>query len=240
MKDLPEFYVFGSASSKDWDVLFIVDKLEETIQLNHHKIDQLCETVKHLSNGIEVNGNLAVIDNGILVKVFKGTSDEVNNSVMKTYGNHKQYFPLRIERLIKRDELLKASRFGRFLLSFYSRTPQRATIKLALRGNLKERLLCLKELDLSTPIENKKESLIDIHKVIAFQIAQTWCLIDGIEVYSKESALAYFPLLEPYLLRVPDTDIYHLNSYKNVLVDKLLNKFSDNLDYMEVKSEFLV
>lgn len=237
------FYVFGSKSSKDWDILFIVDKLESTIDLNHKKIEYLTNTVKYLVpiNCTEVNGNLAVISNGVISKVFKGTHDEVNNSLYNTYSLHKQYFDLKIDRLLDRDILLKSSRFCRFLLSFYSRTEYRKDIKLALRGNLGERLKYLKQLDLATPIVDKKETLTDIYKVIAFQIGQTLLLINNIEVYSKEEVLEHYPSLSNFILRneIKSDDMNELNRMKNILVDKIELFFKDEFEYKELKSEFL-
>ena len=86
-------YIYGSADSIDEDSLYIVDQLPETIA----ECKEFC-----LSNkGDNENPNLATIENGIINTCFKGTVDELNNAVYKTYSLHEQNYPLIIEHTIR-------------------------------------------------------------------------------------------------------------------------------------------
>lgn len=211
------FYIFGSKSSVDYDVLLIVDELK-TIDENHKLIKEWNEKLekKFVDAGMvrkKVNCNLAVIENHLIVAVFKGTYDEVNNSVLYTYPLHKQFFALNIRASydrIKSDffKHLKLKRCYRFLLSFYSRVPElREDIKLALKGDFLKRHEVLSKISFEkyTEFPKKKEKIEDIYKVIAFQLAQTIILFHGIEIFSKEGVICFFAPLENAILRKPLT-----------------------------------
>lgn len=52
---------------------------------------------------------------------------------------------------------------------------------------------------------------IDDYKYIAFQFAQAILLIDGIEVYSKQSAKEFYPILGPFIYRDADNIMRNLH-----------------------------
>lgn len=227
------FYIFGSKSSIDYDVLLIVDELK-TIDENHKLIKEWNKKLEKqfVEAGLEhkkVNCNLGICNNGQIIAVFKGTYDEVNNSVYWTYSRHKQFFALNIRAPYNRCNSdyfkhLKLKRCYRFLLSFYSRVPElREDIKLALKGDFIKRHEVLSKIRFSTHIEfpKKKEKIEDIYKVIAFQLAQTIGIFNGIEIYSKEGALSFFCEIENAILRKPFTK-YDLKSLDILLIQLLL------------------
>lgn len=218
--NLPEFQIFGSKSSKDYDVLVFVDELR-SIDDNHSLIKDLNKFLSLTLPSKPINCNLGILKDGILVNVFKGTYDEVNNSLYQTYDLHKEYqvyenrIVMQYHRFDDQFKHLKLKRCYRFLLSFYSRTMLRNEIKEALRGNFKVRLDVLKKIDfrIHTEFPGKKDAVVDIYKVIAFQLAQTIGLFQGLEIYTKEDAAKYFPELEVFLLRQEHNinDLYKLD-----------------------------
>lgn len=229
--ELP-FYIFGSKSSVDYDVLLIVDELK-TIDENHKLIKEWNEKLEKqfVEAGLEqkkVNCNLGVYGMGQIIAVFKGTYDEVNNSVYWTYNRHKQFFTLNIKAPYDRVNSdyfkhLKLKRCYRFLLSFYSRVPElREDIKLALKGDFIKRHEVLSKIRFTTHTEfpKKKEKVEDIYKVIAFQLAQTIGLFNGVEIYSKEGALSFFSEIENPILRKPLTE-YDLTCLDMLLFELL-------------------
>lgn len=218
------YQIFGSESSQDYDVLLIVSELK-SIDENHQLIKQWNETLFNQfgANGLmikKVNCNLGILENGKVVRVFKGTYDEVNNSLYYTYDLHTQSFPNLVTNIYDRsDEFfkhLKLKRCYRFLLSFYSRVPDlREDIKLALKGDFIKRYDTLSKVDFLKHIDfpKKKEKVEDIYKVIAFQLAQTLSLFKGIEIYTKEDVLFHYPKLRNPILRQPimTSDLDFLN-----------------------------
>jgi hypothetical protein len=238
------FYIFGSKSSVDYDVLLIVDELK-TIDENHKLIKEWNKKLEKqfVEAGLEykkVNCNLGVYGMGQIIAVFKGTYDEVNNSLFWTYGHHKQFWELNIKAPYDRInnnyfKHLKLKRCYRFLLSFYSRVPElREDIKLALRGDFKKRseVLNLINFNKHTQFPKKKDKIEDIYKVIAFQLAQTIGLFKGFEIYTKEDVLLHFPRLKNFIMRQPfsQMDLSTLNMYLTLLLvigDKEKSKMKD-------------
>lgn len=227
------FCIFGSASSKDYDVIVFVKELG-TIEENHKYIKMYDVILKEYfsimkMSSKKVNSNLGVLDKGILVKVFKGSPDEVNNSLYNTYQFHKQFHPNPIEYIYERTGFytqLKLKRCFRFILSFYSRIPEwRPTIKEALRGGFDKRLDCIKKIDfiIHKEFPGKKDVVEDIYKVLAFQLAQTLYLykLNGIEIFSKEDVLKYIPGLKNPIMRLPmvDNDYVLMNNILKELID---------------------
>lgn len=228
-----KFNIFGSKSSKDYDVLVFTNALG-TIDENHATVKKNNETIRQLflDKGWpvkEINSNLGVLDeNGMLSKVFKGTPDEVNNSCYYTYDRHEQMHPLAIKSAIVRTEFytdLKLKRCFRFIISFYSRIPEwRSSIKEAMRGTFDQRIECVKKIDfrIHTEFPGKKELKEDIYKVLAFQLAQTILLCEhGLEIYSKEEVLEYFEYLENFINRkeISKNDLDYLDCLKNDLIE---------------------
>lgn len=220
------FQIFGSQSSMDYDVLVFVDKLG-SIQENHETITAIELELAEILTDKPINANLGVVEDGMLIRVFKGYPFEVNNSCYNTYDNHHQYYPNHITKTYELTEDIKhfkLKRCLRFILSFYSRVPEwRADIKAALRGNFQLRLDQCKKIDLTlhTDFPKKNETKVDIYKVLAFQLAQTIHLWRGIEIYSKEEAIKHYPHLTPFLLRqeITSEDLKRLNFWLLVLLD---------------------
>jgi hypothetical protein len=240
-----KFQIFGSASSQDVDVMVFVKKLK-SIDENHTLIKYLNKHYKTLFigteyEGKEINTNLAIVKNGMIIDVFKGTYDECNNSLKETYSYHKQYHKNVIfdkyDRIQNKFYHWKMKRVLRFILSFYSRVPElRTDIKSALRGDFKERLRVCKLLDLTinTEFPNKKEPIEDIYKVIAFQLVQIISLSEQIEVYSKEHACIQIPKLAPFINRkqITEKDLKWLQFYFNHLLN-ISNSEMNSMEYLQ-------
>jgi hypothetical protein len=77
-------YIHGSGDSLDIDVFYVFDK-KPTYQECHI-----------FCSNTDENRNIIVIDNGYVTDCFKGTIDEVQNSLIDTYGLHEQEYPLLI------------------------------------------------------------------------------------------------------------------------------------------------
>ncbi len=212
------FQVFGSASSLDLDLAVFVEEIP-SIQggkaLCHHYMGLLSTSLK---TSKELNVNVAVIRGGVLVDVYKGTVDELNNALYHTYDFHEQQHNQLITRLLPRDVNLKMLRCARKTLSFFSRTALRKVIKEALRGDFIQKINVLKTINLSKYSDfGRKGSLIEFNKTIAFQLGQTLGLMEGIELYTKETILEQYPDLELFLLRNP--------SANSTILQAFLNKF---------------
>ena len=205
-------YIHGSEDSTDTDVIYVFDELPNTVEC------------KRFCDGNEnENGNIIVVKDGIVSSAYKGSVDEVNNSLFNTYPLHKQTHPLIIERTVQRDVILKDIRVIRKILSELSRSRHRTEIKKALRGNWKQKLDTLKGIDytvLDFSSELKNLTKKDFFKTIAFQMGQAIALHDGIELYTKRAIAEHFPELEKCLKR-EDEDAYIIQTLVNRFVDKL-------------------
>ena len=220
-----EFQIFGSETSIDYDVLVFVDSISQSKE----KSKELCHKFDNeiynflISNGYEdkkVNTNLGVLKNGEIVQVFKGTADEVNNSLFKTYDNFKQPFPKRVKRLVKRNDDLKVLRCIRSILQLFSRTVFRNEVKSALKSNLSNQISVLDSIDFSNDIDFNKNNLekSDVYKNVAFQIGQTLSLIKGDELYTKSEIANAYPLLKSFLERdVSNYNFSNLETMKKTL-----------------------
>ena len=238
LKELPPFQHFGSMDSQDIDLVFFIDVLPSTIVecaekcvIFSDKYAELFNTNKKVNKPI--NSNLAIVNNGVLIDVFKGNLDELNNALFLTYYLHPQKYPRAIKRLLIRDLDLKFLRASRSILSLLTKTDQREAIKNALRGTIQLKLSTLETIDLTVLKEdNTKIKLIDVKKMLAFQIGQTLALFYRKEVYSKNDIALIFPELKPYLNREKNTDFNDLQSY--------LMQFNDALKTImpNIKSQF--
>jgi hypothetical protein len=223
------FYIFGSEDSQDYDVLVSVDDIPKNIDGAHNICkyynDKLSST---LLPGKELNCNLGIFEGDKLVKVFKGTVDELNNVIYYTYDNHKQFYPNPIKSPVERDINEKILRVSRFIITFYSRTHLRPQIKAALRGDLKLKLEVLKQIDFVDMIDfiDKKERVEDIYKVLAFQFGQIFSLVDGYESdsYTKNGIIKNYPDLINFLKRnvISKSDLEILNSYLKRFIDLIV------------------
>lgn len=228
-----KFQIFGSKSSRDLDVMVFVDEIPNKPHLCHELESQLNLEIKEFTQTTkEVNSNLAVVRDGKIVKVFKGIECEVNNSLIKTYDLHQQYFPLQLTSLIERDVDLKILRTCRVLLSFISRTEYRSIVKPALSASFTDKVKALYQCDISQLKELSGKNILqeDILKVYAFQIGQTIALIEGKELYSKEEIAIEYPELSKFIAREKTNDLLTLEKWKNIFLDKVKDR--------QLKSEF--
>lgn len=233
-----KFYIFGSENSTDYDILVEVDEISP-IEKSHDICKLFNIELSKILKDKPINSNLAVIKNGRIVEVFKGTSDELNNVLFYTYDNHEQYFDNPIKEPIIRDIDEKILRVSRFIITFFSRTDLRVLVKSALRGDLKDKLKVLKSLDFVTmnDFSGKKERLEDIYKTIAFQFGQVFSLIDGYESdsYTKNGVIKNYPDLENILNRgvMKIEDFKTLNSYLNRFIDLIEEKIESGIKLKE-------
>jgi len=220
------FQIFGSKSSEDYDVMIFVDKIpsiEESKQLCEKYNKKLYFTFLDTGMTIKkINCNLAVIKDGIIIEVFKGTSDECNNSLLLTYDFHKQFHEQQIKRLVERDINIKIMRSARFMLMNLSHTQHRFDIKKSLRSNFIEKIKVLEKIDLSKINDlgqNSGLGWVDYLKSMTFQIGQSLALIDGIEIYTKEEIADKYPDLSEMLYRTGQ-NLSVLEKYKNEFIRK--------------------
>lgn len=222
------FQLFGSASSKDVDAIVFVDAIDEnpfhgteSCKKYNSAIAEILQTDK------KVNSNLAILEGGTIVKVLKGTSDETNNSLLRTYDLHPQLFPNQIRKTLARDLDLKVLRTTRVLLSLLSRTQYRTEVKLALQQDFSARIQTLAACNISVLDEftigtkgETKEAFEDFKKSYAFQIGQTLALMDGIELYTKEEISEVFTELSPFIQRARNTDMELLEEWKHEFIER--------------------
>jgi len=217
------FYIFGSLSSVDLDVMVIVNQVGDDLQFNKNLTISLEKEIQTITKtNKKININLAQIDSGYISKVYKGTADEVNNSIFETYTLHKQWHPLKIKGLLERNVDLKIVRAVRIILGLISRTQYRKFIKDSLKkDSFIDRVEVLSKIDL-TQIQDfaKKDNESDILKKIAFQIGQVLGLLEVKEYYSKEDISNAYINLRPYLMR---------QSLDKTLLQQELTRFTDKL-----------
>ena len=202
-------YVHGSGDSVDTDIIYVLDKAPD-----FRKCKQICDE-------LEGNANIMTINDGIVDWCYKGSVDEVNNSVLATYGLHEQTDELLITRKVGRDVGLKVIRSIRGLLCHISRSQYRPEIKEALRSGWDKKMQVFRNIRL-VKIDNWDElqnnmSGADIKKFIAFQIGQTLALFDGEELYTKADIANKYSMLRPYLYREEDADICNLSFFWDIL-----------------------
>lgn len=223
--DLGTFYIFGSKSSQDLDCLVIVDELPSSIQECH----DIVHVYNHLIHNLlkpskEVNCNIASITDNKISNVFKGTIDEVNNSVIDTYEYHVQYHDLSLTK-VNRNVDEKIFRILRIILTFLSRSEHRRDVKKALKSkNLNVMHEILHDIDLShiTKTDMKKSvKYEDYLKIVAFQLGQGLALLDNVELYSKESICERYFELSPFIFRTSDYNINILEEYKKRFLDAI-------------------
>lgn len=240
LRNLPPFQHFGSMDSEDMDIVFFVDILPPTIADCAAKCADLSVRYATLfSAEKKVNANLAVVENEVVVDVFKGNVDEVNNALFSTYHLHSQYYPSQIKRFLPRDLGLKCLRVARSILSLLTKTAEREAIKNALRGDICLKMSVLHTIDLRyIDWPNSKMPIVDIKKMLAFQIGQSLALFEGKEVYTKSDIGAIYPALKPYLNRELNTNFTDLQSYLvrfNAAVSGL-----ENVECQDFKSQSIV
>lgn len=195
---------FGSADSKDVDVVYPVSILPDPVECKAFCSDK------------SENRNLVVIRNGVVVESYKGLPDETNNALLATYHLHSQTVDLPITQEVIRNVPLKVCRSTRIILSHLSRSEYRDEIKQALRSNnLESRHAVLATIDFT-----RLELSADVAKSIAFQLAQASALIDGIQLYSKMEIQGHFPHLADLISR-SGTSLGALNEQRDAYLEKL-------------------
>jgi hypothetical protein len=237
------WFIFGSKSSLDLDVMFIINKPCETKKASQDfcefikGADALREELRYLDK--ELNSNLCTIENKNVTWSYKGTCDEIQNSLIDTYANWEQKYPLDLVRT-KRDVNLKITRTLRVVISVMTRSNFRAETKKSLKSkDLIQRLDVLKNIKFEElELYHKKITLTNCFKLIAFQLGQTLGLIEGVEVYSKEGVWKLYPHLSKMLMRqdLDPEDIVSLTEFKNIFVnevEKIIDTDKTILDFTD-------
>ena len=231
-------YIHGSGDSLDVDVFYVFDK-KPTYQECHI-----------FCSNTDENRNIIVIENGYVIDCFKGTIDEVQNSLIDTYGLHEQEYPLLISEKVQRNIILKTIRVVRCFLSHFSRTKYRDIVKKALKSHIwKEKINTIEKLDLNI-IDFSKNDIVEIHKVFAFQLAQIMGLYENVEIYTKSDASIKYPKLKKYLYREKDADMSDLIDMFDIFIQycKSINveqyeTFVNFVDYnikIDIKNEKII
>lgn len=224
-----KFQIFGSENSTDYDVMVFVDSMPQNIDIGHQWCKGFNDDLSHILTDKPLNSNFGIVVDGQVTEVFKGTPDEVNNALYYTYEHHTQYTHNLITHTVDRDIELKLMRVYRCILSFFSRSHLRTTVKMALKSDIFKKYSTLGLIDFVeiTEFPHKKESLQDIYKVIVFQYGQLFSLLDGYEEdsYTKNGIIKNYPELEPMLNRrvLGMEDLKVLNTFKTRLMDETLN-----------------
>lgn len=224
-----KFQIFGSENSTDYDVMVFVDSMPENIDIGHQWCKGFNEDISHILSDKPLNSNFGILSNGVVTEVFKGTPDEVNNALYYTYEHHTQFTHIMVMYPVDRDIELKLMRVYRCILSFFSRSHLRTTVKMALKSDIHKKYSTLGMIDFLTITDfpHKKEPIQDIYKVISFQYGQLFSLLDGYEQdsYTKNGIIKNYPALEPMLnrrkLNVEDLEV--LNAFKTRLMDETLS-----------------
>jgi hypothetical protein len=230
IEDIPPFYIFGSEDSTDYDVVVSVKNIPQNVDEAHNICKDFNEKLSKILVDKPLNCNLGIFKDGRLEKVFKGTTDELNNVLFYTYKNHKQYYDNPILSPIDRDVDEKILRVARFILTMYSRTELRPQIKPALRGDLKMKLEVLKEIDFAKMVDfpRKREKIEDVYKSMAFQFGQVFSLVDGFDSdsYTKNGIVKNYPDLKKMLKREPLNlkDLETLNTYLDRFIKLIISK----------------
>jgi hypothetical protein len=170
---------------------------------------------------------LGIIKDYRLIQCYKGTCDEVNNSLLDTYDYHDQVHPQPIIFRLERDVDLKVLRSVRILLAFLSRTKHRVAVKKALYSNVHDMINVLRSIDYTTisDLGKRNVNILDYWKIVAFQLAQTLSLMEGIELYTKEGMTRYNYRLYNFINRqqLTSDDLSYINEYKNYYLDKVVD-----------------
>jgi len=186
------YITHGSENSLDHDIYVIVDE-----PLSNIDAKELCYSFNPM------NANIICIKDSQVVWSYKGTIDECNNSIIATFDLHPQTNICPVTKKMERSYGLKLLRTLRGILSYCSQTDYRQSVKKALRStNIIEKLEVISSIDLSSIMDYKKNSLIEVYKFFAFQLGQTLALLeDNVELFTKNAVSNYYPDLQPYLMR---------------------------------------
>ncbi|MFW6130450.1 MAG: hypothetical protein ACOC56_04625 [Atribacterota bacterium] len=217
-----KYDIFGSEDSQDYDVMVYVNKIPNTNECRK-LTKKYNKKLSSILTNKKVDVNLAVLKNGIIIDVYKGTPDECNNSVFRTAKN-----PY-VTKIVPRNVTLKVARALRIMLSFLSRTEHRPQIKKALKSKTQIKIDTLLEINFQyiKNLNKNNQNLQDFYKQAAFQLIQVAGLIDYTEIYSKKEAAVFNPSLKKCLYRkASNYDIIALNNYKNHILKEILSVFN--------------
>jgi hypothetical protein len=210
-KDIFLWNIFGSQTSIDCDVAVVIDEKQKPSKPD--QASALCKKYCELLDGTvkkkPINVNLVMLRDGIIMWVHKGTADEVNNSIFYTHSYHKelQQHECFVKKPVVRRVDLKIVRSIRVILSYLTKTEDRAKIKDALwdkkvATTVSTRLDALRTVEFEKVVYTKgHEKFENMYKVIAFQIGQLMGLFEGKELYSKTDIAAVYPQLTKFLMR---------------------------------------
>lgn len=212
MEDVKEvfpfpFFQYGSRDSTDIDVIISISESEMPASQEERK-----KFVRQLMDKYNLNWNatLAVFNNGVMVDTIytKAWVDSLNNAFLETYQNHKQLFPIPVNRKLERNYTLAIYKAVRTVLTFLTRTQYRKEIKPVLKGihPFAKKLEVIGQIDFIevTDFNQPNASNVDIWKIIAFYIGQNHALITKkLEIYSKAGLIEQFPELTPFVKREP-------------------------------------
>lgn len=221
------FNIFGSEDSIDFDVMYFLDEIPSVAECKQFEAE-LVQTFPIKDK--KANVNFAVVRDGVIVDVYKGTPDECNNCILHTYHLHAKFqcFNLRIINPLKRNIELKLARSLRIILSFMSRTQFREKIKEALKGTTQQKMDLLKEIKFEEikDLNKNNHDLIEFYKHVAFQIGQCLGLIVGLEYYTKKSIYNDWEIFENFLTRKPDNPVI-LTNYTRFFLKSIRERYED-------------
>lgn len=199
------YNIFGSADSLDVDILVKIDKPLSISECKAKCLELDSELSKHFDK--KVNTNLCVTDFNTLSWVYKGSLDEVNNSILATYENHTQNHGKFVNQQVVRNLNLKVARSIRTVIQYLSRSKYRAIIKKALLSDTKVKLDVLMSINFTEQFSLEKIEWTEYAKVFAFQYAQIVCLYESIEIYTKNEASFNFPEYSDFIYRKSPVDM---------------------------------
>ncbi len=228
------YNIFGSGDSTDYDIVIAVKSLAN-IEQNKQTILEIENILKIKFNNKPVNCNIAVFENGVVKETHKGTPDELNNSILRTYSLHKQDCDCLVIRMLPRNVDLKIARIIRTILTFSSRTKNRIGIKNALKSdNNRLKLYTVKDLDFeeifNEGLGEKNITKTHFFKKTAFQLIQGLGLIlDKQEYYTKQEMVYSYPKLKAFLYeeRLTIDDISYLDNLKTLFCSIVKHKYLD-------------
>lgn len=230
--DIAPFQIFGSASSQDLDVVVFISEIPDDILTASNLCNEFGKQITDfLKINKPINTNIAVVENGLLQNVYKGTVDETNNALYHTYYLHNQYFDNKIRGLLPRDTDLKVLRSIRIVLSLMTKSNYRPLVKSALKGDLKEKLKVLKKIVIESNLQEEffaqKMRWVDFQKTFAFQIGQCLALVQGQELYTKEDIGTLYTGLQPYLYRIENINNETLIYYILLLISEIESRINE-------------
>lgn len=219
------FYIFGSPSSVDFNVMVLVPHIPD-VYTAYEWCDEFAENLTDTLQGKNINVNLAVLDEGVITNVFKGISDEVNNSIFYTYSSHQQWHPLNIIKIIPRNFHLKLLRVARIVLSLLVHTEHQIQIKEAFKSDINVKAKILSEINLRTihNWDDQNITLIDFKKDCAFQFGQVFGLTSDKELYTKEDVIANYPHFQEALERMNYSSMDVIETAKDSFLSILISE----------------